>query len=66
MTVVGPDGGLKVPTWMLAATAARFCVSAYATLAEVQQDLVALMADAIRAVLGRHGEGHDDQADAAR
>ncbi len=34
--------------------------------AEVQQDLVALMADAIRAVLGRHGEGHDDQADAAR
>ena len=34
--------------------------------AEVQQALVALMADAIRAVLGRHGEGHDDQADAAR
>jgi hypothetical protein len=34
--------------------------------AEVQQGLVALMADAIRAVLGRPGEGHDDQADAAR
>jgi hypothetical protein len=34
--------------------------------AEVQRGLVALMAEAIRAVLGRHGEGHDDQADAAR
>jgi len=34
--------------------------------AEVQQGLVALMAHAIRAVLGRHGEGHDDQADAGR
>lgn len=34
--------------------------------AEVQQALVALMADAIRAVLGHPGEGHDDQADAAR
>jgi hypothetical protein len=34
--------------------------------AEVQQSLVTLMAEAIRAVLGRHGEGHDDQADAAR
>ena len=34
--------------------------------AEVQQSLVALMADAIRAVLGRHGGGRDDQADAAR
>jgi len=34
--------------------------------AEVQQNLVALMAEAIRAVLGHHGEGHDDQADAAR
>ena len=34
--------------------------------AEVQQLLVALMADAIRAVLGRHGGGRDDQADAAR
>ena len=34
--------------------------------AEVQRGVVAIMADAIRAVLGRHGEGHDDQADAAR
>ena len=34
--------------------------------AEVQQDLVALLAHAIRAVLRRHGEGHDDQADATR
>jgi hypothetical protein len=34
--------------------------------AEVQQGLVALMARAIRVVLGRHGESHDDQADAAR
>ncbi len=34
--------------------------------AEVQQGVVALMAEAIRAVLGHHGEGHDDQADAAR
>lgn len=34
--------------------------------AAVHQDVVALMADAIRAVLGRHGEGRDDQADAAR
>ena len=34
--------------------------------AEVQRGLVALMADAIRAVLGHDGEGHDDQADAAR
>lgn len=34
--------------------------------AEVQQSVVALMAEAIRAVLGHHGEGHDDQADAAR
>ena len=32
VTVVGPDGGLRVPKWMLAATAARFCVSAQATL----------------------------------
>jgi hypothetical protein len=32
VTVVGPDGGLRVPKWMLAATAARFCVSAHATL----------------------------------
>ena len=30
--------------------------------AEVQQDVVALMAQAIRAVLGCHGAGHDDQA----
>ncbi len=34
--------------------------------AEVQEDVVALMAHAIRAVLGPHGEGRDDQADAAR
>ncbi len=34
--------------------------------AEVQQGVVALMAEAIRAVLGHHGEGHDDQADAER
>ncbi len=31
-TVLGPDGGLRVPKWMVAATAARFCVSAQATL----------------------------------
>jgi hypothetical protein len=34
--------------------------------AEVQQSVVALMAEAIRTVLGHHDEGHDDQADAAR
>lgn len=33
---------------------------------EVQEGLVTLMADAIRAVLGHHGEGHDDQADVER
>jgi len=42
---------------------ARGCVT---LPAEVQQGVVALMADAIRAVLGHHGEDHDDQADAAR
>jgi hypothetical protein len=29
VTVAGPDGGLQVPKWMLAAPAARFCVSAH-------------------------------------
>ena len=32
VTVVGPDGGLRMPKWMVAATAARFCVSPQATL----------------------------------